>query len=489
MSGRRSGRLEVRLGQSGTPTVAPVPKSRIKMMATVLGVTLAIAPGPWAFKRFEAPRANNETKPAGTHEQISILPGLALASRNGQPQPAAYVNGDKVELDLGELRGGSSSTYSDLLRVRNDGQSPVLLYVDPSSISQAPMHASVSGEEAPGAFWVKPQESKPVDLSLVADLAAQPGDLAGDLAIRSASGMTAEKVPARMSVAAPTRESVLSALLGAEKNPESGLGKLGEVAAGLEAPDFVVEGVWDGGAYPSDITFTWRPLGPLTNVRGTLDDGPVGQTAMVTDEGQHVLRLQGLILGAVPFTREISFSLDKNAPVALQLSPPVMLGKPATFTASVNDLSTVAGVEFVVLEKVKPARKKQPSKVSPVRQAVSEEAAKAPEAETPEGAPKVRARQSLSEARAELAGAAPVEAPRRQSSKPQSAPEPVRLAATQDSNSGLWVATTELKPGKYLVHVEAIDSLGHKVVGEPQLIQVVGTPEEIPDDMPEVPQA
>ena len=476
MAGRRTAkRYEVTLSADSRAMVAAVPTSRIKMMATIVGITLAIAPAPWAFKTSDSAREQNGTKPVGTHERIEIIPGVALASRDGQPRPAAYVNGQKVEVDLGELRAGSSQSFPDLLRVRNRGTTPLLVYVEPEKIGSAPTHASVSGDRAPGALWIEPGQERPVDLGVAADLIAPPGDVDGALVVRTASGLVRESVPAKVTVTAPAEESVLAALLAAAgmTNPDSGgFGKLGDAAAGLEKPDFEVEGVWDGGIFATDVRFTWKPVGPLVGARATLDGRSIGRSATVGSEGDHVLKLEASIMGATPMQREIRFRIDRTPPEVLLVAPAITFGNPASFSVSVQDASPVAGVEVLLLKRTEqPAASPTPAPTAtPKPSATPTPKASGSPSPSPEGS------ETPAPSATPKPSATPTPTPSAKAAAKTPEPQPIRVVATYDQRSGTWVAQVQLEPGTYDVWAEAVDVVGNRGASGRQAVEVLRLP-------------
>lgn len=461
---------------AGSATVVDVPRSRIKIAAAILGIILAAAPAPWAFKTFDSRRDSNGTKPAGTHEKLQIIPGVAIATRNGQPQPATYAEGRGVYVDLGEIRGGSSSSYVDLFRLQNNGEQPLLVSVQPEGITQAPAHASVGGDKAPGTYWVPAGGTVPVDMGVAADLIGEAGDIEGSIIVKTASGLINEKIPARLTVTAPSADSVLAALIAAAgENPRGGFDRLGDSANGLDKPDYKVEGVWDGGAYNHDVTINWRPVGPLTNVSATLDGQYVGRTFTVGNEGKHLLVLEAKILGSVEFRREINFTIDKAAPTTVFVPPAVTFNNPATFQVKAADRSPVVGVDVVLVRQTSNSSQPSPSpsatpaptaSPTPTPSASSSPSPSSSPTPTPTPTPKPTA--------------TPSPTPSATPSAPPAPAEVYRVAATYDKQSDTWTVSASVPPGTYLVHAEAVDIVGNRTITQDHTVEVIAPPVLLP---------
>ncbi|HVL80415.1 MAG TPA: hypothetical protein VM840_02340 [Actinomycetota bacterium] len=479
MGRRRSNRLEVTIAAgTGQAMVTPVPTSRIKMMATILGITLAIAPAPWAFKTYDSSRADNGTKPVGTHERIEVLPGVAQMVRDNLPQQAATADpAGRVSLDLGEIPAGTSTSFVDLFRIRNGGSSPVLVFVEPEALATGGYHVSVSGDRAPGAFWLEPGDIRAVDMGFAADLVSTPGDGSGDVVVRTASNLVRRSVPARWTVTPASEDAILAALLAAAgiSNPEGGFGKLGDAATGLEKPDFELGGVWDGGIYTGTVSLSWRPVGPLTDARATLNGRAIGRSTKVDREGDHLLRLEALIMGSVKFEREVRFRIDNTAPSAVLFAPAISFGNPARFSVKTEDSSPVAGVDVLVLRRTdEPQSSPSPSpSPSPTPRPTS--------SPTPSPTPKASSTPAPSATPAPSSTPQPSSSPAPSPTPAQSAapqvskpgPEPIRVTARYDQESGMWVADVNLEPGTYDVWAEAVDVVGNRSTTHPQRIEVL----------------
>jgi hypothetical protein len=496
--------------------VAPVRRSRTKLIAGLLGLTMAVGPGLWAGWRYSQVREHNTgARPVAAREQVSVTPGDALVEQAGELVPAATPSSDGLlDIDLGQISAGQSQSYEDLFRIRNDGETPVVVMVDPAGISQAPLHAAVSGEEAPGTFRIEPGEEQPVDLSLTSDIATMPTDVIGAIGVRTASGLFDVELPTAAEVTAPSADSLLATLLAAAENPGAGLGLIGDPAAGLTHPDFTVEGVWDGGIYGADVGIRWEPIGPLTRVRGTLNGRSIDREETVSEENDYVLKLEGYVLDSAPFSKELGFRIDRTPPASAVVSPPIVASDDTTFEIKAEDHSPVTAVDLVLIPQEitgPPA----PAVVYPpeiVRQVLeSPEATPSPEATedeqddseqsetdtSPEPTPdETSSAESDAEASPTPEETSSAESDAEASPTPEPTPdatptptpvepvlsqivrpgEPITAQATYDAERDLWLVRTSLPAGTYVIYTEARDVADNQSNSARQVVQVVPAP-------------
>jgi len=457
---RGTTQFEVTFTSSGLVEVAALPRSRRKAIAIACGVILALGPALFASVSFQEARPDNHGNPVAAAELITVVPGSATAERDGEVVPAAVVEPDGgVAIVFGELGAGSSAGYDDLIRLRNDGPGALLVHVDVAGISEAPMHVSVSGDDAPGAFFIEPGAERSVDLATAVDITAVPGDVTGDVVVRSASGYLSRTIPSRITVTAPSTDDLLSALLGGT-NTNARDGVLGDLSEGLEAPGFSVDGVWDGGAYAADVSVAWEPVGPLTDVSATLDGRQVPSSFVVRDGGDHVLHLEGKVLGSAVYSEDIGFRIDKTAPESVLVSPPMTPARNATFLVNVSDEGPVAGVDVVLLrqEEPEPSPTPTPTPTASAAPGASPEPTASPE---PIASPAPDATPTPSpDPSASRAGGA-------------SSADPIRMKATYDEDSGLWRASGSIPEGDYLAWVEAVDAVGNASSSDPRPLRAV----------------
>ncbi len=477
--------------------IVPIRRSRAKLVACVLGTILALGPGLWAAARYVEQRDHNEATPvaadAPREEGFTLLPGTAPAEHAGEAIDAAVEDDEGLTVDLGEIHGGTAASFEDLIGIRNDGGAPLVVHLDIRGLSDSPLHAAPSGDSSPGTFHIEPGEVRSVDLALVADVVAMPEDREGELVFTSESGEASDTVPARVTLTAPSEESVLDTLTAEAENPRSGLGRLGDIAAGLEAPAFEVEGVWDGGVFATELRITWKPVGPLVDVRATLDGRVVGRDLTVSDEGDHMLRLEAKVLGAVPFTKEIGFRIDRSPPEVLTVSPPLTL-EDATFGFKVEDASPVAYVDLVLVRQPDPEPEPTPTpSPTPSPSPSATPTSSSSPSPTPTTSPTPEPRRGSANPTPTPVPPTPTPTPT-PSATPSATPtptpepepevEPIRVRASYDKATGLWIAEITLEPGTYLAHVETADIVGNAASTGPQRVDVVSLEPDLHLDPP-----
>ena len=110
------------------------------------------------------------------------------------------------------------------------------------------------------------------------------------------------------------------------------------------APVATIEGVVEGGIYGPGVAPVWTVEDAwLDGVTATLDGAPVESGAAVTEDGEHLLRVEGTDLAGNQGSAEVNFVVDGGAPTVslLGIEDGAVVQGPVALTAEVSEGATV----------------------------------------------------------------------------------------------------------------------------------------------------